>query len=467
MATRSKAKRNGVDLDIVADRLPPSDTSAEQACIGAILESKGKCLPECQLNITSEHFFNLQTRTMYEHALVCFEKDKTVDPILFRQSMLDAGVLDGIGGDAAISVCRDLCHSASNIAFWLESMAAKWRARRAIQIGAEITAAVFDNPAEIESILAAADTQLMELISANKNIRSQGAKAIVQTTIDEIEHRHQLGGQLSGLPSGFVDLDHYTNGLQLGQQTILGARPSIGKSALSGNIIEHCCLRGKVPTLMVSLEMSMAQFMSRMSASWSKILATNVKTGKLTESDFKKLSRFFATVRESPLYFIDCVVKRMTCAEIAAAIRIHAETYGVKLVVVDYLQIVQPTKSKQKRTDEVAEISSTLRRAAVATNTAVLAIAQLNRESEKDKPRAPRLTDLRECGQIEQDADCVLLLHRNKSEDSGEAFLNVAKQRDGATGMIELTWLKEYCRFESASKISDRDVPAERRYKDA
>lgn len=461
MAPRRKtSESNGMGAGIAADRLPPHDDGAEQACIGAILVSNGKCVPECQVAITPDHFYTVHRRTMYERALICFEKDRLVDQISLSQALQDAGELEAAGGHTALATCADACISVSNLPVWLESMSAKWRARRAIQIGTEMVSVVYDNPGEIDVALASADAQLMELISGQSNVSSQHSKSIAHATINEIERRHQLEGRLSGLASGYIDLDKLTNGLQRGQQTILGARPSVGKSALSGNIIEHACLRDKVPTLMISLEMSMAQFMSRMSASYSRVLAENVKTGVLTERDFAKLARFFTTVKESPLYFIDCVVKRLTSAEISAAIRIHAETHGVQLVIVDYLQLIQPRKAKAKRTDEVAEISSTLRRAAVATNTAVLAIAQLNRESEKEKvPRHPRLTDLRESGQIEQDADCVMLLHRSKGDQDSEAFLNVAKQRDGATGIVNLTFLKEYCRFESTSKVSDEDVP--------
>ena len=466
LATRKKSKADDRMGDATpnTDRLPPDDPGAEQAVLGAILMSNGACVPQCQLSITPEHFFDLSRRIIYGHAMACFEKDRMVDLVSLNQALKDTGELEAVSPQELLSACMDVCVSVANLPVWLEALCAKWRARRAINIGSTLVATVYNNPAEVDAALASADVELMDLISGQSNVSSHSSGAIAAAALNEVERRHQLGGKLSGIATGWWDLDTMTNGLQRGQQTILGARPSVGKSALAGNLIEHVCLRDKIPTLMVSLEMSMEQFMSRMASSYTRVLADRVKTGSLLEGDFPKLASFFAAVKDSPLFFLDCVVKRLTCAEIAASIRIHAETNGVQLVVVDYLQIVRPTKSKQKRTDEVSEISSTLRRTAVATNTTVFALAQLNRDSEKDKPRAPKLTDLRECGQIEQDADCVLLLHRTQSDDeeAGKAFLNVAKQRDGATGLVHLTWLPQFCRFENAAKVSQEDYPQPR-----
>ncbi len=445
----------------LTDRLPPSDAGAEEAIIGAILVSNGRCVPECQTALSPEHFYDLRWRLAFEKALALCESQKVVDSISLLQALRDSGELEKAGGETLVAKAVEACHSPANLPVWIESLVSKFRARRAIQIGTELVSSVYDDPSEADPAIASADESLMQLIAGNRNQSARHSDEIVLATLAEIEKRHQAGGKLTGLPTGFRDLDELTNGLQLGQQIILGARPMVGKSALCGNIIEHACLDQKIPTLMISLEMSLEQFMSRMSASFSRIEAERVKKGTLTEDDFKKITRFFSVVKASPLHFIDCVVKRLTSSEISAAIRIHAETHGVKLVVIDYLQIVRPAKSKQKRTDEVGEISSTLRRAAVATGTCVLAVAQLNRDSDKDKPRSPRLTDLRESGQIEQDADCVLLLHR--SGNNGEASVHVAKQRDGATDLIPLHWQAEYCRFNDAAKIAEDDVPPDYR----
>ena len=274
----------------------------------------------------------------------------------------------------------------------------------------------------------------------------QPAKSVVTRFIDATQERFNRKGQLSGITSGFHWLDKMTDGFQLGELAILAARPSIGKTAMAIAITEAATIRGKVPTLFVSLEMSDESIVRRLVANVGSVPMQDIRTGEMTEGSFKSMGMASAKISSSPLHFVSGS-SASNIASLTAIIRRSVRKWGIKLVLIDYLQKIHGSKSAEKKTYEIAEVSGKLKAIAVDTKTAIVALAQLNRENEKDKGRPPKLTDIGESGQIERDADLVMLLNRDRTQPSGEAVIAIAKQRDGECGLVKLWYDGQFCRF--------------------
>jgi replicative DNA helicase len=277
----------------------------------------------------------------------------------------------------------------------------------------------------------------------------QSSKSVVSRFIDSTQERFNRKGQLSGITSGFHRLDKLTDGFQLGELAIIGARPSIGKTAIAIAIAKAAAIDQRVPTLFISLEMSDESIVRRMVSTVGSIPMQAIKTGEMDEGGMKAMGAATAKVAGSPIYYVSGS-GISSIATITAVIRRAVRKWGVKLVLIDYLQKIHGSKSAEKKTYEIAEVSGKLKAVAQDTRTAVVALAQLNRENEKEK-RVPRLNDLSDSGQIERDADLVLLLNRERHEANGEAIIAIAKQRDGECGIVPLWYEGQYCRFTDPS----------------
>jgi replicative DNA helicase len=276
------------------------------------------------------------------------------------------------------------------------------------------------------------------------------SKQVAGSFIDQMQDRFNRKGTLSGIATGFFHLDEKTDGLQPKEMAIMAARPSIGKTAIAIAIAEHAAIKSKIPTLFISLEMSKEAIFRRTVSAIGSIPMQNLKSGNLNEGDMKSMMLSSGKVANSPLWFIDGSSIH-SISNIMANVRRAVRKHGVRLVIVDYLQKVKSADRSEKRTYEVAEVSGKLKDIAVQTGVAMLCLAQLNRESEKEKGRQPRLTDLADSGQIERDADLVMLLNRDRSEPSGDAAIIIAKQRDGECGIVNLHYEGQYCRFTDPS----------------
>lgn len=266
--------------------------------------------------------------------------------------------------------------------------------------------------------------------------------------IDDLERRFQLQGALSGVPTGLRWFDQITDGIQYGEQTIVAARPSQGKTALGLGIAVHACFKNKIPTMFVSLEMSIEALMRRLCSCWSEIGMSELKKGSYTQGQFESMAAFRALTAKAHFWITDAV-NGMGINQLCAAVRRRARKDGVKLVVIDYLQKIKPDERHEKRTYEVGSVSTSLKALATSTGVALLTLAQINRESEKDKGRAPRLADLADSSQIERDADTVAMIHRKRNDPTNAAQLIIAKQRDGETGLVDLIFNGKFARFEN------------------
>lgn len=343
---------------------------------------------------------------------------------------------------------QDACPSSANAPLYAQGVLDGWRRRRVAEAGSLLASRAKEGQTTVDELLAEAESVLTGHESAQVEITSP--KEVARSFIGSVEDRHRRQGAIGGIETGFMTLDMMSDGLQPGEQAIIAARPSIGKTAIAMNIVEHACLDRGIPTLFVTLEMSEPALMRRLAASRCHIPLQTFRTGQFTQGDMVKIAKFSAELSKSNLHVVNGV-SGMNVAALSAVIRRASRKHGVKLVVVDYLQKVKPTQAKEKRTYEVAEVSEKLKATASKTGVAMLTLAQVNRENEKDK-RPPRLSDLADSAQIERDADLVALLHRDRGgENQSEAKLIIAKQRDGETGLIDLHFDGKHCRFTQVS----------------
>jgi replicative DNA helicase len=280
---------------------------------------------------------------------------------------------------------------------------------------------------------------------------AQTASQMARMFIDDCEARSELKGALSGIATGFYDLDEKTDGLQPEEQTIIAARPSVGKTALMLNMVDRICLRDKIPTLIITIEMRTEALLRRLFSAHESIDMKIVRSGSYTKVHEPKMACFPLKINKSPLWCLDFTSDKIDVTRICATAKRLIRMHGIKVVFLDYIQKVRCSGQHEKRTYQVAEVSQSLNALAKSTHTAVVTLAQLNREPDRDKGRVPRLSDLADSGQLERDGDLILLLHRSTAESSGKASIIVAKQRDGETGLVNLRWNGPYCRFENAT----------------
>lgn len=456
------------------DRLPPHSTEAEQGVLGCCLLDPNQCIGECIEKLKDDGksaFYDLRHQTVYETVSAMFNARQPIDLITVQQHLKDRQLLEQIGGIAYLSQLQDAVPSAANLAYYLDIVREKYLLRKLITTCSGVVGKVFDYEGEVEALL---DEVEKEILRVNES-RSQATMIPVNTLVHEaiatIENYFSRNGQLGGLATGFADLDKMTDGLHGGEMIVIAARPSMGKTSLAMNIAEHVALELKLPVGVFSLEMSSASLILRMMCSLARVNLRSIREGFMSESDFPKLTNAAGRLSAAKLYIDDTA--GLSILQLRARARRMAQQHGIKLFVIDYLQLLNSTaaRAKENRQQEIADISSGIKALAKELNVPVIVLAQLNREIEKDKNRKPRMSDLRESGSIEQDADLVGLLYKPDTDDDEAApveadglpvSLVIAKQRNGPTGDVNLTFLKPYTRFESAAKFSDDDVPGDR-----
>jgi replicative DNA helicase len=452
------------------DRLPPHSMEAEQGVLGCVLISPHDCLGECveKLKRGAEVFYDLRHQTLYNELVTMYDEKEPIDLITLPQRLKDKQQLEGVGGLAYVSSLPDAVPSAANLSYYLDIVREKYILRRMIHTCTDIVGRVYEHEGEVEALLDEVEREVLQIVESRETGTMIGVKELVHKAINTIEDYHQRQGVLTGLSTGFPDLDKMTTGLHGGEMIVLAARPSMGKTSLAMNIAEHVSVEQQIPVGVFSLEMTSESLILRMLCSRARVNLRNIREGFLAERDFPKLTGAAGKLSQAPLFIDDS--SGLSILQLRAKARRMATQYGVKLFVVDYLQLLHSTSRRaDNRQQEIADISNGLKGLAKELDVPVIVLSQLNREFEKDKDRKPRLSDLRESGAIEQDADVVALLYRAKTGDDEEGGgreeeaiavnLLIAKQRNGPTGDVHLTFMQTYTRFESAAKVSADDVP--------
>jgi replicative DNA helicase len=458
------------------DRLPPHSLEAEMGVIGCALLSPNECIGECIEKLKDdghEAFYDLRHQTIYGMLATMFNERTPVDVITLQQRLKDKQLLEQIGGIAYLASLQDSVPSAANLSYYLEIVREKHLLRRMIQTCTQAVADIYEFEGEVEALLDEVEKNILRVNESRVQSDFVPTKELVNRAIGTIENFFSRKGQLNGIGTGFPDLDRMTDGLHGSEMIVIAARPSMGKTSLAMNIVEHVVLEQKLPVAVFSLEMSAESLMLRMMCSIARVNLRSIREGFMSESDFPKLTSAAGRLANAPLFIDDSA--GLSILQLRARARRLHQQHGIKLFVVDYLQLLHSTarRAQDNRQQEIADISNGIKSLAKELKAPVLVLSQLNRELERDKSRKPRLSDLRESGAIEQDADLVGLLYKpNSGDDEDNATaeeadgiavnLLIAKQRNGPTGDVSLTFLKPYTRFESAAKFSDEDVPAGR-----
>ncbi len=451
------------------ERLPPHSPEAEQGVLGCIMLSPNDCLGESieKLKAGAEVFYDLRHQTIFSALLEMYDSREAIDVITLQQRLKNKQLLDEVGGLAYLASLPDMVPSAANLAYYLDIVQEKFLLRKMIRTCTEVVTRVYDYEGEVDALMDEVERDILRISESRVQSHTATIKELVKKAINTIEDFHQRQGMLTGLGTGFADLDKMTTGLHGGEMIVIAARPSVGKTSLAMNIAEHVSIDQRLPVGVFSLEMTSESLVLRMLCSRSRVNLRNVRDGFLAERDFPKLTGAAGKLANAPLFIDDS--SSLSILQLRAKARRMYQQYGVKLFIVDYLQLLHSTARRaENRQQEIADISSGIKALAKELSVPVVVLSQLNRELEREKNRKPRLSDLRESGAIEQDADVVGLLYKPSSDDdeSGDAQedavpvnLLIAKQRNGPTGDVNLTFLKSYTRFESAAKVSDDDLP--------
>jgi replicative DNA helicase len=474
-----RRRGTGVADPLKVDRLPPHSIEAEQGVLGCVLLSPNETLGETiqRFKAGSEVFYDLRHRTVYELLVEMYDKKEPIDLITVQQRLKDRQQLEAVGGLPYLASLPDAVPSAANLDYYQEIVREKYLLRKMIQTCTEVVGRVYEHEGEIDELLDGVERDILHISEARVEAESNTIKDLVRTAIKTIEDYHQRQGALTGLGTGFIDFDKMTSGLHAGEMIVIAARPSMGKTSLAMNIAEHVAVDQRLPVGVFSLEMTAESLVLRMLCSRSRMNLRNIREGFLAERDFPKLTNAAGKLAGAPLFVDDA--PGLSILQMRAKARRMWQQYGIKLFVVDYLQLLHSTARRaDNRQQEIADISNGIKSLAKELKVPVIVLSQLNREVEREKGRKPRMADLRESGAIEQDADLIGLLYKadpenrkkaasDDEEDEGrqqEAIpvnLLIAKQRNGPTGDVHLTFLKSITRFESAAKISNDDIPEE------
>jgi replicative DNA helicase len=469
---RRRREQSSLPAPQALDRLPPHSIEAEQGVLGCILLAPLDCIGVCieKLKQGPDVFYDLRHRHLYEQLAEMYDAKDLIDLITVQQKLKDKGQLEALGGITYLSGLQDCVPSAANLEYYLEIIREKATLRRMIQTCTSAVARVYEHEGEVDALLDEVERDVLKISEERTESNSRTIKDLVHKAINTIEDYHQRQGMLTGIPTGFADLDKMTSGFHGGEMIIIAARPSMGKTSLAMNIAEHVAIDAKLPVGVFSLEMSAESLILRMLCSRSRVNLRNIREGFLAERDFPKLTGSAGKLANAPLFIDDSA--GLSILQLRAKARRMYQQYGIKLFVIDYLQLLNSTSTRvENRQQEIAQISNGIKALAKELDVPVIVLSQLNRSMEKED-RRPRLSDLRESGSIEQDADLVGLLYKptEKTEEGEDGAVGqgdyealpvkllIAKQRNGPTGDVDLTFMKSYTRFESAAKISAEDV---------
>ena len=437
------------------DRLPPQSIEAEQSVLGALLIDKDAVIEVAEF-LRADDFYRGHHGTIYAAVLDLYERREPVDLVTVSEVLERTGHLDAVGGSAYLTSLINLTPTAVNAVHYGRIVERKAVLRNLIAAAGRIAGIGYEETADVSAAVDRAEQELFAVSQKRIEAGFSPLKALLHSAYDRLDYLHQHKGEISGVKTGFKDLDTLTTGLQRSDLIVLAARPSIGKTSLALNIAEHAAVREGKTVGIFSLEMSKEQLVLRLLSSVANIDSQRLRTGFLEEMDFTRLAPAMNNLAEAPIY-IDDTPNISTMELRTKARRLQAEA-GLDMLVVDYLQLMQSTIQSRdaNRVQEVSEITRGLKSLARELQVPVVALSQLSRQAEMRESKEPRLSDLRESGSIEQDADLVIFLWREKERGTEEADadgevvkLRLAKHRNGPTGELALWFKKRQTRFVS------------------
>ncbi len=431
------------------ERMLPNDMLAEQSALGGMLLS-AEAVAEVQEAVRGADFYAPKHETIFDAILTLFAKGEPTDVITVTDELTKSGNLVKAGGADYLHTLTSIVPTAANAAFYAQIVAEKATLRRLVEVGTKIAQLGYANEGEVEDLVNQAQNDVYGVMRGASKEDVVDLSTSLEAAINEIEFAQSRGGEMTGVPTGFAELDEMTHGLHGGQFVILAARPAVGKSTLALDFARNAAIKHKKATVFFSLEMGRAEIAMRMLSAESQIPLQNLRKGAVGDSDWSRIAQVRGNINDAPLFIDDS--PNMTLVEIRAKARRLMSRVDLKMIVIDYLQLMTSGKKVESRQQEVSEFSRALKLLAKELNVPVIAISQLNRNSEQTKDKKPEISQLRESGSLEQDADVVILLHREAQYEkdhprAGEADLILAKQRNGPTGTVVVAFQGQYSRF--------------------
>ena len=431
------------------DRTPPHDLPAEQSVLGGMLLSKDAIADVVEVLRTGD-FYRPAHGLVYEVIGDLYGRGEPADVISVAAELSRRDLLERVGGPAYMHTLISSVPTAANAGYYARIVAEKAVLRRLAEAGTRIVQLAYGAAPDVSDVVDRAQAAVYEVTERRTNEDYLPLGELLNPALEEIESIQGHDGSLTGVPTGFVDLDELTNGLHGGQLWIVAARPAVGKSTLGLDFARAASIKNGMASVIFSLEMSRMEITMRLLSAEARVSLQNIRTGQLTDDDWGRLARRIGEVAEAPLFIDDS--PHLTMMEVRAKARRLKQRNELRLVILDYLQLMSSPKKVENRQQEVSEISRSLKLLAKELDVPVVAISQLNRASEQRADKRPQVSDLRESGSLEQDADAVILLYREdtvekESARAGEADLIIAKHRNGPTGTVTVAFQGHYSRF--------------------
>lgn len=434
-------------------RTPPHDLLAEQSTIGGMLLSKD-ALADVVETVRAVDFYVPKHEIIFDAIHALYAAGDPIDVIAVTDRLTKTGELQRAGGAEYLHELAGIVPTAANAGYYASIVAERAVLRRLVEAGTRIAQKGYEAEGDVVDLVNEAQA---EIYAVTGGVDSEDYVPLSEALIearDEMDAAQSRTGELTGVPTGFIELDKLTNGLHAGQMIIIAARPGLGKSTLALDIARAAAIRHDIPAIFFSLEMSRAEIAMRLISAEASVPLKNMRSGGLTQDDLMRIARTSGAIEQKPLYIDDSA--NMTLVEIRAKCRRMKQKAGLGVIIVDYLQLLTSGKRVESRQQEVSEFSRALKLLAKELEVPIIALSQLNRNSEQRSDKTPQISDLRESGSLEQDADIVILLHRDTSDEAGghrgdgSAQFRVAKHRNGPTANIDALFQGHYSRFADA-----------------
>jgi replicative DNA helicase len=444
------------ETEASSHKLPPQNIEAEQSVLGGVL-IENEAVHKVMEILTAEDFYRDAHRKIYDALMDLAERDEPADLITLTNELRKKEHLDSVGGASYVTSLIDSVVTAANIEYYAKIVKEKAILRKLIDTSTEIITHSYEDRSDVEGLLDEAERAIFEISENRVKPSFYSIRDIVKQSFKTIERLYEKKELVTGVPSGYRDLDQRTAGFQPSDLIIVAGRPSMGKTAFCLNVAQYAAIEKRIPVGIFSLEMSKEQLVIRMLCSEAQVEGTRLRTGFLTESDWPRLTLAAGNLSDAPIFIDDAAA--LSVLELRAkARRLNAE-HGLGMIMIDYLQLMRGRAKVESRQQEISEISRSLKALAKELNIPVIAVSQLSRRTEERQGMRPQLSDLRESGAIEQDADVIVFIYRdevyNRSEDNpnrGKAEIIIGKQRNGPTGKIELAFLEKFTTFKELYK---------------
>jgi len=454
---QKRSENKDSSLGSSLERVPPQNLEAEMAVLGSMLIEEDAISSVVEI-LEESAFYSDAHKKIFSCIVQLYDKRKAIDLITLVEKLKNDGVLEVVGGASYLAGLTNVVPTAANVMHYAHIVKEKSILRLLINNATRIATEAYETEENVDSVLDRAEKMIFEIADHRIEGGIVSVKEIIKDSIEAIDKLYQNKAHVTGLATGFTDFDIKTAGLQPSDLIIVAGRPSMGKSAFAINIVEYITIHEKVPVAFFSLEMSKEQLVQRLLCSHARVDAHKVRTGYLSASDWPNLTTAAGKLSEAPIFIDDTA--GMSVLELRAKARRLKSHHDIKMIVVDYLQLMRGSGGIENRQQEISEISRSLKALARELNLPLIGISQLSRAVESRTDHRPQLSDLRESGAIEQDADVVVLLVREEyynptEQNKGIAEAIIAKQRNGPVGTVKLSFIKEYTKFETLASMGE------------